>query len=271
MPVQQFTASPSQYTLYSTQSQPISPINSAYATPGASPTSPRPMLPPHVPTHTRQLRPLKSPLYVPAVLRPTDPPKRMTRSSPLTPPQSMHSSFDNLENTRALNRRSADNVKLGLGSIVEAEWSTEGLGKVTALPTRDHWKPDAESSICDEPSCTRYFTYFTRRHHCRRCGDIFCDLHSMYSIPLDQDVNYHPKGFRSRSCEHCWGEFRSWQIARSSRSNSESSHDDPATPTVNCPGNAARNALGGVFGQKDQGTPESLAASVPRDWNWSTF
>lgn len=134
-------------------------------------------------------------------------------------------------------------------------------------------QPDSESSVCDEPACTRYFTYFRRRHHCRRCGNIFCDMHSLYTIPLDQDANYHPRGSRSRSCEHCWSEYRGWQIARSSRSNSESSQDDPqtpTTPTVVCAGNGAKSALGSVFG-KGQGMSESLAASVPRDWNWSTF
>lgn len=130
-------------------------------------------------------------------------------------------------------------------------------------------QPDSESSICDETTCTRYFTYFTRRHHCRRCGNIFCDLHSLYTIPLDQDANYHPKGTRVRSCEHCWTDYRRWQIARSSRSNSESSHsEEPATPTVSC--GKPRGAMSNVFG-KAGGLSESIAASVPRDWNWSTF
>jgi hypothetical protein len=142
MPVPQFTASPSQFTLFNSQTQQISPINSATATPNnASPTSPRAGPPASIPAHTRQLRPPKSPLYVPAVLRPTDPPRRVTRQSPLTPPQSSNNSFDNLENARTLSRRSTgDSGKFGLGAITEAEWSTEGLGKVTALPTREHWK-----------------------------------------------------------------------------------------------------------------------------------
>ena len=142
MPVQQFTASPTQYTLFNPQSQQISPINSATATPqNASPTSPRTGPPPHLPVQSRQLRPPKAPLYVPAVLRPTNPPKRAVRQSPLTPPQSMNNSFDDLENARTLSRRSTgDSGKFGLGAITEAEYSTEGLGKVTALPTRDHWK-----------------------------------------------------------------------------------------------------------------------------------
>src|SRR6187402_1854884 len=105
MPVQQFTASPTQYTLLN--SQHTSPINSATATPhNASPTSPRASAPAHLPAHTRQLRPPKSPLYVPAVLRPTDPPRRVTRQSPLTPPHSNDNSFDDLENARTLSRRS---------------------------------------------------------------------------------------------------------------------------------------------------------------------
>jgi hypothetical protein len=141
MPVQQFTASPSQYALYNSQTQPISPVYSANVTPNnASPTSPR-AGPPHLPAQIRQLRPPKSPLYIPAVLRPTDPPKRVVKPSPLTPPQSQHGSFDELDNAKALSRRlTADSGKSGLGAIREAEWSAEGLGKVTAQPTRAHWK-----------------------------------------------------------------------------------------------------------------------------------
>lgn len=268
MPVQQFTASPTQYTLFSSQTKQISPVNSATATPNnASPTSPRVVGPAHLPVHTRQLRPPKSPLYVPAVLRPTDPPRRVTRPSPLTPPHSSTNSFDDLDSARTLSRRSTGGSagKFDLSAITETEWSTEGLGKVTGIPTREHWKPDSESSLCDEATCTRYFGYFTRRHHCRRCGNIFCDLHSFHIIPLDQDANYHPKGAKSRSCEHCWMDYCRWQIARSSRSNSDTS-DNPTTPTVNC-----GMAKGPLFGQKSGGLSESLAASVPRDWNWSTF
>lgn len=139
MPVQQFTTSPSQYTLYN--SQQISPTNTTPPTPNnASPTSPRSGLANYLPAHTRQLRPPKSPLYVPAVLRPTDPPRRM-KPSPLTPPQSMHSSIDDLENATTLTRRSTgDSGKFGLGAITESEFNVQGLGKVTALPTRNHWK-----------------------------------------------------------------------------------------------------------------------------------
>lgn len=136
-----FNSSPTQYTLYATQAQPISPVSSANTSPhDSSPTSPRSALS-HLPAPTRQLRPMKSPLYVPAVLRPTEPPRKANRTSPVTPPQSMNSSFDNLHTAAPLTRRwTGDSAKSGLGQITEVDVSAEGLGKVTDLPTRQHWK-----------------------------------------------------------------------------------------------------------------------------------
>ena len=49
----------------------------------------------HLPLAQRQIHPPKSSMYVPAALRPTD---RPSRSSPLTPPRSVHGSTDNLQN-----------------------------------------------------------------------------------------------------------------------------------------------------------------------------
>lgn len=140
MPVQQFTASPTQYTLFN--SQQTSPINSATATPNnPSPTSPRVGIPAYLQQQSKQLRPPKSPLYVPAVLRATEPSRRAARPSPLTPPPSKDNSFDELGKPGTLSRRmTGDSIKSGLGEVVEAEWIGEGLGKVTALPTRAHWK-----------------------------------------------------------------------------------------------------------------------------------
>lgn len=129
-------------------------------------------------------------------------------------------------------------------------------------------QPDNAASICDSPTCTRSFSYFHRRHHCRRCGNIFCDQHSLYAIPLDQDANYHPYGTRSRACEHCFLEYKGWEITRLSRSNSESSEDHPKTPNLSC---GTNTRFGSVFAQKMGVGAENIGQSVPRDWNWSTF
>jgi hypothetical protein len=142
--VSQGNPTPSQYTLYGTQAQPISPVNSEATTPqNSSPTSPLSGAPYPLPLglQARQLRPPKSPLYVPAVLRPTDPPRRMQRPSPITPAHSASGSFDTLSSLKPLSRRStADSGKYSLGKISEHEWSISGLPEVTNLPTRQHWK-----------------------------------------------------------------------------------------------------------------------------------
>ncbi|KAI0549376.1 FYVE zinc finger protein [Xylaria curta] len=245
------------------QSRQVSPLSTSN---NGSPTSPKPY-------HRQRLRPL----YMPAVLRPNEFPFKRGHGNkhegePQSPgqgddrPMSSANSFIGLPNLGSwalLGRRSADDD----GKCVESEWNLDLFPKPTAPPTRHHWKPDPEATICDEPSCLRHFNYWTRRHHCRRCGNIFCDLHSTFGIPLDQDANYNPRGTISRACGHCYSEFQAWR----SRTNSQASSDDssdrqvsqtaPASPIVTTPT--------GINPQAPH--PAEVAMSVPRDWTWSTF
>lgn len=141
-PTHTFTTSPqhSQLPLYGAAQQP-SPANSTSPN-DPSPTSPLKTSVLHqLPLQSRQLRPPKSPLYVPAVLRPTE---RPLKQSPLTPPKSLHGSWDSLQDDEAgrpISQQSAGLVKDDALERVEEEWvGGEGLGEVTDLPTREHWK-----------------------------------------------------------------------------------------------------------------------------------
>ncbi|SZF05592.1 unnamed protein product [Blumeria hordei] len=230
-----------------------------------------------------QLRPPKSPLYVPAVLRPTEPPRRLKQESqtPMSP-RSLHEEALRMIGT-------ADSSKYGIdGEFGIPEAVIKGLGQVTGPPTRVHWKPDVLSAHCDDPSglCTRNFTTFYRRHHCRRCGLVFCQSHSTYLLPLDQDANFHPRGARTRGCESCWFQWIKWvEVRRSAamKAKKKSSPEVAATPKpvhdaeVHAK-NVSENILptNPAYGKEPRhlSVPSNLGSvpqSVPRDWHWSTF
>lgn len=74
------------------------------------------------------------------------------------------------------------------------------------------WEKDEDVSQCRE--CERRFNFITRRHHCRRCGKIFCDRCSSYRALLDPSDVVHEPGFpeagasssSQRVCQNCFEE-----------------------------------------------------------------
>lgn len=244
-----------------------------------SPTSPRASDPqhPYNPNPAKQLRPLKSPLYVPAVLRPT----QFPAAPPATPPDSARTSLNHLEdkNSSAIQNTDYDTY---MTLIVQGHEGTE-IGDVTGPPTHDHWRPDEASPSCDSPQCKTNFNLFVRKHHCRHCGHIFCSSHSSHTIPLDQFAKFHPDGYQSRACDTCARQYQKWDTARSLRrknsGDTASSNDSQSYRSVpsstQMPGHrrmqsAAIPSLGGQ-NQDQQQMASSMANSVPKDWAWSTF
>ena len=47
---------------------------------------------------------------------------------------------------------------------------------------RSHWVTDGKRSRCG--LCGAEFGLLTRRHHCRRCGDVFCDDCTAHSLTM---------------------------------------------------------------------------------------
>lgn len=231
----------------------------------SNPTSPKAF-------HARQVRPV----YMPAALRPNLFPSKTVKpkgddaasasssDSDLTLRRA-NSSLINIPGMSVFGHRlSRTSTSDSNRSSLDGDFDLEMFPEVTALPTRKHWKPDAESTVCDDATCKRSFSYFTRRHHCRKCGNIFCDWHSTFLVPLDQDAKFNPRAVPSRTCGHCFDDFKTWYSRNNSRASSAASSDiqgdTPATPI----------AAGSADGLMLPRGPE-VAASVPRDWNWSTF
>ncbi|GAB4847561.1 hypothetical protein Ancab_026622 [Ancistrocladus abbreviatus] len=65
---------------------------------------------------------------------------------------------------------------------------------------KDHWVPDEAVSKCT--SCAINFGPFVRKHHCRNCGDIFCDKCTQGRTPLTTDEQAQPV----RVCDRCMAE-----------------------------------------------------------------
>ena len=140
--------------------------SSTLYTPNSS-FSPTSSFVPYLGFQTRQLRPPKSPLYVPAVLRPTERPHRFSNpglqnssfsgaTSPLTPPSSAGNSFDAKDAgilasyaSDAIPRRCRldDAISHGVTRVVTDEWIQDTFEDVTGLPTRDHWKVSRYSPL----------------------------------------------------------------------------------------------------------------------------
>ncbi|KAI8878883.1 FYVE-domain-containing protein [Backusella circina FSU 941] len=167
--------------------------------------------------------------------------------------------------------------------------------KVTGPPNRDHWKADSESTTCNQKDCSVFFNLFDRKHHCRRCGDIFCAKHCSNYLRLDQDAQFHPQGVLSRGCDECVEEL---QNRNTNNNSSRSSSSDSPKKTNNRSDSRSGimtpqpQAMEGVLelGRDDVVQPDKresmniqgknvpaenlfnpVASSVPADWHWSTF
>ncbi|KAK4772048.1 hypothetical protein SAY86_013823 [Trapa natans] len=74
--------------------------------------------------------------------------------------------------------------------------------------SRDFWMPDHSCRVCYE--CDIQFTFLNRRHHCRRCGRVFCGRCTSNSIPVlcaDPRTSWE-EWERIRVCNYC---FRQWE------------------------------------------------------------
>lgn len=66
-----------------------------------------------------------------------------------------------------------------LSNIYERAESEPGVPRPRVI-----WRDDASSNIC--VNCSRSFTFFLRKHHCRGCGHLFCDACSGWRIVLPE-------------------------------------------------------------------------------------
>lgn len=74
------------------------------------------------------------------------------------------------------------------------------------------WIADNERTVCQFPGCRKAFGVFTRKHHCRLCGEIFCDDHSRRQVLVQGPLTptgREPVGVQrnERVCDSCYKSF----------------------------------------------------------------
>ncbi|CAB3368874.1 Hypothetical predicted protein [Cloeon dipterum] len=75
--------------------------------------------------------------------------------------------------------------------------TTDDTNKSPFLLGEPHWVPDKDSVCCTD--CKKKFDFLTRRHHCRRCGRIYCKNCCDFRLELPRMCFVDPV----RHCESC--------------------------------------------------------------------
>ncbi|KAI4948270.1 hypothetical protein J4E91_006265 [Alternaria rosae] len=248
----------------STHSQ-YSPTHSGINTPAnVSPTSPRTT---HLPLARHQgIYQPRTAIGIPAALRKTEKPSSKSPPKVDSGVSSPNQGWSAGTYGWVANEGNATPVSQIGNEDMQSLYNAEPLSPVAGPITRNHWQADGSTSVCSASSCQEPFGFFQRRHHCRKCGGIFCWQHSRNNVRLDELARFHPEGHWHRACDRCHSSFREWEHLRSSRTNSESSDSSNSSPatakSIETPAPAKRpeNTRVGSLAQSFQGT-----------WNWSTF
>lgn len=153
-----------------------------------------------------------------------------------------------------------------------------------AAPTRKHWLKDESVVECGIDRCHKHFNFFERRHHCRKCGGIFCKEHTSHFLYINHLAQFTTggRGTLSRVCDNCIGEYNEFMrnefgVCHTPRPKetyipTEPRHTDyrkeifkpkePAPQPLQLP-------ISAVTKQGDMN--EQLVGSVPANWSWLSF
>lgn len=234
-------------------------------------------------TNVRQIKGLRTPMYVPAVLRmtsnPSDPIKDLKESEqehilPSIPAASENSSDEQVPRPSPL----TSTVSEVLVWSQELNWSqnladsghTITMHHQKATPTRRHWIKDEAATRCGITGCPVVFNFFERRHHCRKCGGIFCSEHTSHYLYINHMAQFTTggRGILSRVCNKCISDYnifinREFGVNVPVEDASAPTTPIPSEPlsTINAPAKAPNPATRNEF----------AVGSVPANWTWSSF
>ncbi|KAI0116924.1 FYVE-domain-containing protein [Daldinia grandis] len=72
---------------------------------------------------------------------------------------------------------------------------TPGPNRSPQEITLPRWQPDSEVTLC--PICRTQFSFFVRKHHCRKCGRVVCNACSPHRITIPHQYIVRPPSERA--------------------------------------------------------------------------
>ncbi|XP_073294875.1 protein FREE1-like [Primulina huaijiensis] len=129
---------------------------------------------------------------------------------------------------KEMNGRSqtSDSPKVAMQSTEKKKGLGDWMNLIKpVIEEKDHWVPDEAATKCT--ACGTDFNAFVRKHHCRNCGDIFCDkcTHGRTALTAEENAPI------VRVCDRCLAEV-SHRLSNAKETASRAtvirSHDDLA-------------------------------------------
>ncbi|KAG0229618.1 carboxypeptidase Y-deficient [Actinomortierella wolfii] len=77
--------------------------------------------------------------------------------------------------------------------------------RADTMVTKRHWvKESLDREVCQRKNCDKILGIRYGRQHCRCCGQLFCDTHTLFQLKLDSNAQHDPSGLWCRVCKGCF-------------------------------------------------------------------
>lgn len=104
----------------------------------------------------------------------------------------------------ALNQKLGKSEPFERNGDLPGKYGVEGTVVTDEIVTRKHWQQETGNDFCSEPSCGKFLSsknghincklchFFLRSLPGRKCGKLFCEVHTMYQMKLSMSAQYEP-------------------------------------------------------------------------------
>lgn len=270
----------------------------------------------------QQIKGLRSPLYVPAVLRRTSPGSTpgSTKNDYPFPKDEAQDAFSKADSVSDTGQNLPES-----GSLKRSNTSFESFSSITTndtrtpsslvapsaagiaandksyenilkqAPTRRHWQKNETAYKCGMKDCNKVFNLFERRHHCRKCGGIYCKEHTSHYLYINHLAQFTTggRGTLSKVCNNCieeYNEFVKHEFGVDPSRSCTSMKDNVVSQENSSPYNLQNNErqskkvqlslvgnqphmpnLSFTDGTSKPSRSEQIVGSIPANWSWSSF